>query len=153
MVVNHEKGVGDDEDANEIDNHADFEVANDIAVNHEKGVGDDEDANEIDNHADFEVANNIPVDHSCVTEQYTGPVTNTTIQKKCDWHEIGMCVMIGIDAVDKCQDSLGRCNNYIHHLCQITYIEKSDENTGKREVKGWEFYYEDWMIWGSQPYL
>ena len=84
-----------------------------------------EDANEIDNNADFEVANDVAVNHSCVTEQFTRPVMNTTTPKKCDWHEIGMCVVIGKEAEDKCQDSLGRCNNYIHHLCQITYVEKS----------------------------
>ena len=79
----------------------------------DKGAGDDEGATEIYYDANSEDDNNI------------GPVTNTTSKRKCHWHEIGMCVMIGIDAADKCQDSVGRCKNYIHHLCQITYIEKS----------------------------
>ncbi len=73
--------------------------------------------NDINNNAAYEVHNDIAVNHSCVTEQFTGPVTNTTTNKKCDWQEIGMCVMIGKEAVDKCQYSVGRCNNYIHHFC------------------------------------
>jgi hypothetical protein len=119
IAVIHDKGEGDDEEENVIENNADSEVANDIAVNREKGVGeekgagDDEGANEIYYNANSKDANNI------------GPVTNTTTKRKWDWHEIGMCVMIGIDAVDKCQDSVGRCKNYIHHLCQMIYVEKS----------------------------
>ncbi len=39
-------------------------------------------------------------------------VTNTTTPNKCDWHEIGECVMLGKDVKDKCEDSAGRCKNY-----------------------------------------
>ncbi len=79
----------------------------------EKVAGDDECTNEIYYDANSEDDNNI------------GPVTNTTTKRKCDWHDIGMCDMIGINAVDNCQDSVGRCKNYIHHLCQITYLTKA----------------------------
>ncbi|MFM8622460.1 MAG: hypothetical protein ACKOB3_03680, partial [Holophagaceae bacterium] len=59
-------------------------------------------------------------------EQVAPPATHSTTKKKCDWREIGMCVLIGQDAqLDKCQYSLGRCKALVHHLCQILYVEKS----------------------------
>jgi hypothetical protein len=40
----------------------------------------------------------------------------------CDWGEVGLCVIPDNPHLDKCQDSLGRCYNHLHHLCQITYV-------------------------------
>jgi len=110
------KGDGDDTQNNiVIDDNVECFSGNNGVTN--------EDANaivnavDIDHNADYEVDNDNSVYHSCGTEQFTGPVTNTTTNKKCDWQEIGMCVMIGKEAVDRCQYSVGRCNNYIHHFC------------------------------------
>ena len=42
----------------------------------------------------------------------------------CDWGQVGLCVIPENPHLDKCQDSVGRCYNHLHHLCQITYVNK-----------------------------
>ena len=42
----------------------------------------------------------------------------------CDWGQVGLCVIPENPHLDKCQDSVGRRFNHLHHLCQITYVNK-----------------------------
>ena len=52
-------------------------------------------ASDIDDYAIIDFGNSVAV---------YSPGMEKTQANQCDWHEIGMCVMIGKEVVDKCQE-------------------------------------------------